>query len=288
MNKRIPLFIVVLCTPVLLLAQRRNPNIPSTTKIYNEEGKVQMLIYYNPACKCKEYSEFYSDGKLYAKRRFRVEDNKEIVDGEDITYFHDGSIKIYKQWKDALPIGRFYFNSDKDKLEHEEFYDGKYKTGTWRYYDGFGRIIREQVYEPNQTLWNSKRDNAVYKYYLNGNLSRTEKVTNGGKKIGGKKVNTTARAGPIISTHDGKKLYELKCRACHAFDKDGYGPGVINFKKGRSNAWLVKWVKDAQQLIDAGDKEAIALYKRWQNKKHSPQDKLNTEQIQSILKFLKL
>src|SRR5690606_5294572 len=94
----------------------------------------------------------------------------------DITYFYDGSIKIYRNWKDALPVGRFYYKHDNGKLEHEEFYEGKYKSGTWKYYDPFGRLIREQIYTPQKTLWNSKKDVAVYKYYRNGVLYKTEKI----------------------------------------------------------------------------------------------------------------
>lgn len=269
-------------------AQKRNPNVPSTTKIYNEEGKVQMLITYNPACSCKVYSEFYNDGVLYAKRTFKISDKGEVVDGEDVTYFHDGSIKIYKLWEDALPVGRFYFNHDDGKLEHEEFYDGKYKSGTWKYYDNFGRIIREQVYEPDKTPWNSKKDNATYKYYVNGILTRTEKLSNGVKTIAGKKVVATPAAGPAIITKDGKELFNLKCKVCHAPDRDAYGPALINFNKKRTDAWLLKWIKDAQQLIDAGDKEAIAIHKQWGNKKHPVQEKLNQEQIQAIIIYLKL
>src|SRR5690606_29736341 len=127
----------------------------------NEQGKVQMQIYYNPACDCKVYTEHYNDGKLYAKRTFKLFDKGEMIDGEDITYFYDGSIKIYRNWKDALPVGRFYYKHDNGKLEHEEFYEGKYKSGTWKYYDPFGRLIREQIYTPQKTLWNSKKDVAV-------------------------------------------------------------------------------------------------------------------------------
>ena len=269
-------------------AQKLNLHIPSTTKIYNEEGKVQMLISYNPACACKVYSEFYNDGKLYAQRTFKLLEKGEVVDGEDVTYFRDGSIKIYKLWKDALPVGRFYFNHDDGKLEHEEFYEGKYKSGTWKYYDAFGRLIREQIYEPDKTLWNSKKDYATYKYYTNGVLTRTEKITNGIKTVGGKKLTASPAAGPVITTKDGKELFRLKCSVCHAPEKNGYGPALVNFHKNRTNAWLLKWIKNAQQLLDAEDKDALELYKLWGNKKHPIQEKLNKEQIQAIIHYLKL
>jgi antitoxin component YwqK of YwqJK toxin-antitoxin module len=286
MAKQWLVIFLLLFIPLVMPAQKRNPHIPSTTKIYNEEGKVQMLISYNPACSCKVYSEFFNDGKLYAKRTFKITETSEIVDGEDVTYFYDGSIKIYRLWQDALPVGRFYFNHDNGKLEHEEFYTGKYKSGTWKYYDAFGRIVREQIYEPDKTLWNSKKDDATYKYYINGALSRTEKVTKGAKKIDGK--NVVEPGSTPVATTDGKTLYNLKCKACHTVDTDGYGPALKNFNRKKSDEWLTKWIKDAKQLAADGDKDAIALFKQWNNKKHPVQDKMTTEQIQAILKFLKL
>ncbi|HTN44932.1 MAG TPA: c-type cytochrome [Flavipsychrobacter sp.] len=285
--KKLLLFIVWMCFNLLSLhAQRFNKSIPSTTKIYNEEGKVQMLIAYNPACSCKTYSEFYSDGKLYAKRMFKLTDKGEVVDGEDVTYLRDGSIKIYKLWQDALPVGRFYFNHDNGNLEHEEFYEGRYKTGTWKYFDEFGKLLREKVYEPNKTLWNSKKDDAVYKYYQNGTVARTEKLTAGTQKIDGKKV---AVPGSVaVTTTDGKKLYELKCKTCHAFDANGYGPSLTSFSKNRSKEWLVKWITDAQKLVDIGDADALELYKKWNNKRHPSQSLLTRQQVQAIIGYLKL
>lgn len=245
-----------------------------------------MLIFYNPACSCKTYSEFYGDGTLYAKRVFKILEKGEVVDGEDITYFKDGSIKIYRNWQDALPVGRFYFNHDNGKLEHEEFYEGKYKAGTWKYYDNIGRIIREQIYEPNITIWNSKKDDAVYKYYQNGMLTRSERVTRGNRTVGGKKVTTVGSVA--VAATDGQTLYNLKCKACHAVDADGYGPALKNFNRKRTDSWLNKWISNAEELIAAGDKDALAIYKQWGNKKHPAQTKLTNEQIQAIIKYLKL
>jgi len=286
MKKVLCLLIILFYNSLHLQAQRFNKNIPSTTKIYNEEGKVIMLIAYDPGCSCKTYTEFFSDGKIFAKRVFKLTEKGEKVDGEDVTYFHDGSIKIYRNWKDALPVGRFYFNHDNGNLEHEEFYEGEYKTGTWKYYDAFGHLIREKIYEPQKTLWNSKKDIAVYKYYQNGQLTRTEKVQGGIKNVNGKK---SAVAGSVkVKATDGKTLYELRCKACHDPQKDGYGPAVINFSKNRSNVWLFNWIKDAQKLIDAGDKDAVTIFKKWGNKPHFPQTQLSDEQIQAIIKYLNL
>lgn len=281
--KPILVLLFLLAYSIVASAQTDTKGLPSTTKIYNEEGKVQMTIFYNPSCQCKTYSEFFGDGKLLAKRVFKLVDGKEVVDGEDITYFHDGSIQAYKKWKDALPDGRFYFNHEDGRLEHEEFYDGKYKTGTWKYYDAFGRLVREQIYEPRTTLWNSKKDNATVKYYQNGTVVKTEKVK--GTTLSGSNATTPSPA--VITTVDGASLFRLKCKACHDPESPSYGPAVKSFHKKRKEAWLYQWVRNADELVAAGDKDALALYQQWNNKKHPSQTKLTDEQIKAILSYLK-
>lgn len=286
--KRIGQLAIFILLPTLLFAQR-NKDMASTTKIYNEEGKVQMEIAYNPACQCKTYTEFYRDGKVLAKRYFKITEHGEKVDGEDITYFRDGSIKAYRNWKDALPVGRFYFNHDDGSLEHEEFYEGQHKSGTWKYYDDFGHLIREQIYEPKTTLWNSKKDNAVYKYYRNGEIIKTEKLHNGLKSVDASQKIIATNTKPVsIQATDGKKLFELRCQACHSLDKTGYGPAVKDFGKKHTNEWLYRFIKDAQALADDGDKDAIAILKQWNNKKHPVQQMLDKDQVQAIIKYLKL
>ena len=42
-----------------------------TTNVYDEEGRLQMQIAYNPACSCRTYTEFYPDGKKTCQADFQ-------------------------------------------------------------------------------------------------------------------------------------------------------------------------------------------------------------------------
>jgi antitoxin component YwqK of YwqJK toxin-antitoxin module len=141
-----------------------------------------MLINYNPSCSCRTYTEYYPDGKVYAKRIFKVTDKAEYIDGDDVTYYYDGSIKQFRFWKNAVPEGRAYSNYENGKTEHEAFYHNKYKSGIWKYYNKKGELVREQIYEPGKTYWNSKAENVTIKYYAAGNLLFTN-VYLKGKKV---------------------------------------------------------------------------------------------------------
>jgi antitoxin component YwqK of YwqJK toxin-antitoxin module len=266
---------------------QQNRNINSITRIYSEDGYLQMTIAYEPACTCKTYTEFYSDGKIFAKRTFKLTEKGEYIDGDDITYYHDGSIKIYKFWKNTVPDGRAYTNYENGKLEHEEFYVDKYKSGTWKYYNKKGELIKELVYEPRKTSWNSKKEDVTMRYYADGKLSYSEVYDNGKKIQSTKKGGEVLLVGKAPETTDGKQLFVLKCSACHSEDKDGFGPALKDVTKKRNNEWLFMMIKNGQKLVDEGDKDAVALYNKWRKMKHPNMEKLSNKQIQAIIDYLK-
>jgi antitoxin component YwqK of YwqJK toxin-antitoxin module len=266
---------------------QQNKNIYSTTRIYSEEGYLQMIIAYDPVCTCKTYTEYYSDGKVFAKRTFKLTEKGEYIDGEDLTYYHDGSIKIYKFWKNTIPEGRSYTNYENGKLEHEEFYDGKYKTGTWRYYNKKGELIRENIYEPGKTHWNSKKEDVTIKYYVDGKFSYSELYADGKKIQSTKKGGEALLVGKAPETTDGKQLFALKCSACHAAVKDGFGPALKDVTKKRNNEWLFMMIKNGAKLVEGGDKDAVELYNTWRKMKHPNMEKLSNKQVQAIIDYLK-
>lgn len=240
-----------------------------------------MIITYNPGCSCRTYTEFYTDGVIFAERTFKVTDKGEYIDGEDKNLFHNGKIKDYKFWKNTLPFGRAYSNYENGQLEHEEFYEGKYKSGIWKYFDPSGNLVKEIIYPPNTTLWNSKKDIATMRRYANGKMIATEAMT--GKSTVAKRKDTLFNLAAIT---DGQKLFTLRCAACHAFDKDGYGPMLKGITKKRDNYWLSRWITDASNLIADGDRDAISIAKKWNNKKHLSEN-FSKEQMAALIGYIK-
>ncbi len=258
-----------------------------TMTIYNETGGVQMTIHYNPACYCKTYTEFFSDGKILAKRVFKVDGKKEFVDGEDVEYYHDGNIKYYKFWKAAVPEGRVYYNHENGRLAREEFYKDNCKSGLWRWFDKDGFLIKEKVFTEGKTPWNSKADYSLNKFYVNNKLTLTELM------VAGKKTKTNIadtiyyRAMTGDKTVDAASLFKLKCAACHAPDKDGYGPALNGVYARRKTDWLRAMIVNGQQLIDNGDPLAVALYEKFRHHQHPNYEKLSKEQVDALIVFLK-
>lgn len=268
----------LLLYPAFLSGQENTK--PTLTKIYNEEGKLQMTIAFDPACSCRSYTEYYTDGKTLAKRVFKVSGRKEFIDGEEVEYHHNGTIKKYKFWKDAVPDGKAYGNHANGKTEYEEFYTDAFKSGTWKFYDTSGRLIQEKTFTPNTTPWNSKKEHASHKSYRHGKLQQNEKT-----------INAAAGAGPQMSSAripitDGELLFQKRCAACHLPDQDAYGPALNGVTRKRDKKWLFRMIKNGEALVASGDKEAVAIYQQWQQKKHPSQERLDDQQIHAVIHYL--
>lgn len=271
--------------------------ISRSTSIYNEEGKLQMIISYDAARRSRTYTEFYPDGKVYAKRSFAVVDKGEFIDGEDLTYYHDGTVKHYKLWKNALPEGRAYSNHENGKLEHEEFYSGKFKSGTWRYYDKAGNLVKEQLFTEGKTSWNGKNMDVVVRYYKAGKLSHTEVYRQGKMTSTEKKpVPTVAISKEPSKRHptikhdstmlDGAQLFSMKCAVCHSFDKEVYGPSLKGVTTRRKPEWLHQMITDGMKLIESGDKDAVELYEKYFKAKHLRMNYLTKKQVDAIITYM--
>ncbi|MBS1782493.1 MAG: c-type cytochrome [Bacteroidetes bacterium] len=273
---------------LFILSIARAQNVSKTTNVFNEEGKLQMLIAYNPSCRCRTYTEFYPDGKVYAKRTFTVTDKGEFIDGEDLTYHPDGSIKIFKLWKNAFPEGRAFATYENGKTEYEEFFKDKLKVGTWRYFNEAGDLTKEKLFEGTHNSWNSKKDSYILKTYKGGKIISTEVFTAGSlSKSDRKEATNTLVHNPYSGISDGKKLFDLKCKACHSMDNDGYGPALKDVGLRRTNGWLIQMIADGNKLVASGDKEAVLLFEKYGGKKHISNENLTKQQIQSIIDYLK-
>jgi cytochrome c2 len=82
------------------------------------------------------------------------------------------------------------------------------------------------------------------------------------------------------------KLFPV-CGACHSVGGgDGIGPDLKGISERRSEAWLVGWIRSSQSMVKAGDKDAIALFKKWKNFP-MPDNALTDDQIKSVLAYIK-
>jgi len=256
----------------LKASAQQDKRIASSTDIYSEEGYLQMTINYDPSCQCRTYKEYDFNGKVSGKRTFKIDGKKEFIDGEDIAYYPNGTIKEYKFWKNTLPFGRTYTNHENGKLAHEGFYEGQWKIGKWKYYDEQGKLQQELIFEKGKSLWNEK---VASKNLTKNNSSNL------------KKQDLTTIVIVKDTTLTGAQLFQSKCASCHAIKTDGVGPKLESITYRRKREWLYDMVKDGQTLVDIEDKQAKDLFIKWQGFRHPSFKRLNSKEINLIIDYMK-
>lgn len=86
----------------------------------------------------------------------------------------------------------------------------------------------------------------------------------------------------------GKAIFEVNCSACHSLEADVVGPALKDAHKRRGDEWLVKFIKNSQELVQAGDKDAVALFEKF-NKVPMPAfgGSLSDEDIANVIAYIK-
>tara|TARA_B100001142_G_C14336461_1_gene656093 strand:+ start:120 stop:1334 length:1215 start_codon:yes stop_codon:yes gene_type:complete len=62
----------------------------------------------------------------------------------------------------------------------------------------------------------------------------------------------------------GEKLFKQNCTACHMMTEAKLvGPGLKGVTEKYDKEWLVKWIRNSQQLIASGDERAIKIFEEY-------------------------
>jgi mono/diheme cytochrome c family protein len=94
---------------------------------------------------------------------------------------------------------------------------------------------------------------------------------------------------PVFSilAQDGEALFKSNCAACHKTNKQKLvGPGLEGVAERRSEAWLLKFIKNSQKFIQTGDADAVAVFEENNKTVMPPFEHLNDADIQSIINYL--
>ena len=82
----------------------------------------------------------------------------------------------------------------------------------------------------------------------------------------------------------GKLAFESKCLACHSVGEGKkLGPDIAGVTKRRSDAWLARWLKEPEKMLQS-DPEAQAMLKEYNNLP-MPNQSLSDTEIKQYLKY---
>lgn len=90
----------------------------------------------------------------------------------------------------------------------------------------------------------------------------------------------------VMAAPDGAALFKANCASCHNPLKDATGPALKGISATfPSKEWGYKWVRNSAALINAGDKDAVAIYNKFNKTQMTAFPQLSNEDIDAILKY---
>jgi cytochrome c2 len=84
----------------------------------------------------------------------------------------------------------------------------------------------------------------------------------------------------------GEKLFLANCSSCHFICKQSIGPALAGINKRRDRDWLLKFIRNSQQVIGSGDAYAQHLFDNFNSAVMPNFENLSDEEIIRILKFI--
>jgi len=95
--------------------------------------------------------------------------------------------------------------------------------------------------------------------------------------------NNVAKAQDIEA---GGKLFKQNCAACHKVDKKAIGPALGGVTERRDQEWLLRWVRNNQELRESGDADAIAIYEEFNGSAMPAYPQFSDDDILNILAYV--
>jgi cytochrome c551/c552 len=96
---------------------------------------------------------------------------------------------------------------------------------------------------------------------------------------------TSLNAAPPVE--EGKTLFNSRCAACHNINKQLTGPALAGVHERRSIDWIINFVQSSQSMVKSGDKDAVALFEKFNKIPMPDHPDLTDDNIKSIVDFVK-
>ena len=125
-------------------------------------------------------------------------------------------------------------------------------------------------------------------HFANASQGAVGLIAAGGGAEGGDSEhhNISATAAPTEpNALKGKLAFESKCLACHSIGGgDKVGPDLYGVTRRRDNAWLSRWLKNPEQMLQT-DATAKAMLEKW--KLPMPNQGLSDQEIKEYIAYFK-
>lgn len=86
---------------------------------------------------------------------------------------------------------------------------------------------------------------------------------------------------------EGKSIFTTRCAGCHNISKVLTGPALAGVDQRRSIDWIINFVHSSQTVIKSGDKDATALFAKFNNIQMPDHKDLSEAQIKNVVEYIK-
>jgi cytochrome oxidase Cu insertion factor (SCO1/SenC/PrrC family) len=101
-----------------------------------------------------------------------------------------------------------------------------------------------------------------------------------------------ASAPEVRTISKGEQLFRTRCAACHTVGaedavsaKQAIGPDLLNIHKKRDRAWLVRWLREPDKMLEEKEPLVMALLAEWNNVP-MPNLRLSESDVQDLLTYI--
>jgi len=95
-----------------------------------------------------------------------------------------------------------------------------------------------------------------------------------------------AGASELGNVDNGKSIFNSQCAACHKPYSESIGPALHGVTDKYDMEWIHSWIKNSQEMIAAGDPDAVAIYEEYNKTAMPPFPGLSDSDINDILAYV--
>lgn len=86
---------------------------------------------------------------------------------------------------------------------------------------------------------------------------------------------------------EGKSIFSARCAACHNVNKVLTGPALAGVHERRSIDWIISFVHSSQTMVKSGDKDAVAVFEKFNKIPMPDHPDLTADNIKNIVDYIK-
>lgn len=96
---------------------------------------------------------------------------------------------------------------------------------------------------------------------------------------------TVALPTQAVDTAAGETLFKANCAACHKLYNKAVGPALYGVGDKYDREWLYSWIKNSQEMVKAGDAQAVAIFEEYNGAVMTAFPALSNEDIDNIIAY---